>query len=92
MAIAIANNASRIEAPKATLRGQRPVISSVPRDISAIVAAQARKGIVNAGMNEFTLAVKLMKWAKCSRSSCPSQIPKREATAERKATPRAMRA
>ena len=70
MAMAVPNRTSSPAAASATKRSQIPRINVMPRKVSAIVAAQARNGIVNAGMKELTFAVasKLGNtWAKAIR-------------------------
>jgi len=57
IAIAVPNNTSSSALPSATQRSQTPVIKAIPSTSSATVAAQARNGMVNAGMKEFTWAV-----------------------------------
>lgn len=54
IAIAVPKRNNSPAAPSATQRRQTPRINPMPSDNSAAVAAQARKGIVNAGMKEFT--------------------------------------
>src|ERR1700751_4321260 len=92
IAIAVPKIASNPAAASETQRGHNPRIKRIPSDVSATVAAQAMNGIVAAGMNEFTCAAEDRKFAKCFISSVLSHNPNREATADRNAAPRAMRA
>ena len=57
MPMATPKMASNNALPRATQRGQTPRINASPSDSSAAVAAQARNGIVDAGMKDFTFAV-----------------------------------
>ena len=57
IAIAVPNSTSSTVLLSATQRGQIPASSAIPKNNSAAVAAQARKGIVYDGRNEFTSAV-----------------------------------
>ncbi len=52
--MAMPNSASRTALPSATQRGQTPRINATPKLNSAAVAAHAKNGMVNAGMNELT--------------------------------------
>lgn len=56
IAMAVANNRSKIELPSAAHRTQIPSTSARPNDNSKAVAAQARKQMVDAGIKELTLA------------------------------------
>ncbi len=68
----------------------------MPKAISPMVAIQASAGITAAGRNGFSFATYLAKWAKSPHATpgCPGgpHNPKRSATAERNAEPRAIRA
>jgi hypothetical protein len=91
IAIATAKSARRMAAAVAVQRRRKPASSAMPRIVSAIVAAIARNGASDFGRNEFTSAVYAMNCANgCAPRSCHS--PKRAATAERNALPRAIRA
>jgi hypothetical protein len=57
MAMAVPKRISRSALARAVQRSHAPINRKIPRTNSAIVALQARKGIEDAGMNEFTLAV-----------------------------------
>jgi hypothetical protein len=57
IAIAVPNTINSTALPRATQTRQIPKIKVMPKKSSAAVAAHARNGIVDAGMNEFTLAV-----------------------------------
>ena len=64
IAMAAANNKRSTELPRAAQRSQIPNTRGRPNENSAAVAAHARKGIVDAGMKELTLAVYATKPAK----------------------------
>ena len=55
--MAVPKSTSKSALASATQRRQIPINSATPRENSAAVAAQARNGIEDAGMKEFTLAV-----------------------------------
>src|ERR1700741_1836668 len=92
IAMAVPNRTSSPAAASATKRSQIPRIKVMPRKVSAIVAAQARNGIVNAGIKELTFAVYSIKCLKLSGLVFSPQIPKRPATADKTAAPSANRA
>jgi hypothetical protein len=56
IAIAVPNRTSSSALASAIQRGQIPIMSVTPRNNSAAVAAQARNGIVDAGMKEVAVA------------------------------------
>src|SRR5260221_12724580 len=90
--MAVPNKASNNAAASATKRAQIPRTKATPRKVSATVAAQARNGIVNAGMKELTSAAYSRKCLKLSGPAFSPQIPKRAATADKNAAARANRA
>lgn len=57
IAIAVPKKVNNTALPIATHTRQIPKIKAMPKKSSAAVAAQARNGIVEVGMNEFTLVV-----------------------------------
>jgi len=57
IAIAVPNNSNSTVLAMPTHTRQIPNIKAMPKKSSASVAAHARNGIVEGGMNEFTLAV-----------------------------------
>lgn len=83
--MAVPKRKSSVAAPNATQRSRIPIISVMPSDNSAAVAAQATNGIMNAGMKELTCAVYCVKVAKFPQPPYLPQRPKRSATADRKA-------
>ena len=91
-AIARPNKASSTALQKETQRGQIPAMSATPSAISAVVDAQARKGMLNVGMKELTLAVYCSKLAKFPQLLYLPHSPNRSATADRNDTPSARRA
>ena len=91
-AIARPNKASSTALQKETQRAQMPAMSATPSAISAMVDAQARKGMLNAGMKELTLAVYRSKLAKFPQLLFLPHSPKRSATADRNEMPSATRA
>jgi hypothetical protein len=91
-AIAVPNQKRSNALPSAAHRNPTPAMSATASDVSAIVAAQARNGIVPVGMNGFNSAVRLMKRAKLSQLRWPVHRPKRPATADRNAAATASRA
>ena len=64
IAMAVPNKNNNTALPRATQTRQIPKIKAIPKKSSAIVAAHARNGIVDAGMKEFTWAVYCTKCAK----------------------------
>src|SRR5690242_19024183 len=89
--MAVPNKKIKMALPRATQRGQIPRISMMPRLVPAAWAANARKGMVNAGMKEFTCATLRAKLAKFPQLANLPQRPKRSAKGERKAEPSAIR-
>ena len=70
--MAVPKGKSSVAALSATQRSRIPMISVMPSDNSAAVAAQARNGIMNAGMKELTCAVYCVKVAKFhNHHTCP---------------------
>src|ERR1700722_10136139 len=92
IAIAVPNMARRMALASETQRDHNPRISRIPSEVSQTVAVQARYGMAAPGMNESTCAAYSRKPAKCFRSKVLSQRPKRPATADKNAEPRATRA
>jgi hypothetical protein len=59
-----------VAAPNASQRSGIPIISVMPSDNSAAVAAQARNGIMNAGMKELTCVANKEHLAALGQSGC----------------------
>ena len=57
IAMAVPNRINNTAVPRATHTRHTPTIRAMPKKSSAPVAAQAKTGIVDDGMKEFTLAV-----------------------------------
>jgi hypothetical protein len=65
--IAVPNHASSVALPNAAQRTPTPAISATASVVSAIVADQARTGIMKRGAHAFNSAVRSMKRSKASQ-------------------------
>src|ERR1051326_7286314 len=93
IAIADPNRINSPALPRATQTRQIPKIKAMPKKNSAMVALQARNGIVEGGMKELTFAVYRTNPAKSPYPTFrPRYSPKRSAIPERNAAPSATRA
>src|SRR6266576_641429 len=92
----IANDKRRRPERTEAIRILKPVMSNIPKRVSATVAAHANDTVNELGKRDITAPVYSTKWAKSPQDTffapCDPHKPKRSATADRKEAPSANRA